>query len=383
MLRFLWKIKHGGARYEVAAATIGAAVVGGAISANAAGDAADAQAAASDRASAATTQAQREATALQRYMYDTSRNDQLPYLQRGNVAGNVLQYLLGLSTSKNGPSASSQPAAAPAPYTLDDFRAYNARIAPVGYSQAGQESDAQVQYRAYQNGEYGNDAAAIAQRFGFTPPAVQQTSGMTPEQELAAAQADPAYGSLMRRFTVDDLKNDVPYQQGFQYALDQGQLGVNRLAAASGSLNSGATLKALQDRAANVANQYAGDAYNRFTSDQTNQYNRLAGISGAGQQAANSLASSGANYANAGTSTALSTGNALSNLYTGAGNSRAASSIAGGNALSGGLNSISNYYQTQNLLSRLGGLSGNTGAGGMYGSRGVFSTSDFKNPSGR
>jgi uncharacterized protein YukE len=166
----------------------------------------------------------------------------------------------------------------------------------------------------------------------------------------------------MRRFTTADLQNDVPYQQGFQYALDQGQLGVNRLAAASGSLNSGATLKALQDRAANVANQYAGDAYNRFTNDQTNQYNRLAGISGAGQQAANSLASSGANYANAGTSTALSTGNALSNLYTGAGNSRAASSIAGGNALSGGLNSISNYYQTQNLLSKLGGLAGNTGS---------------------
>ena len=36
-------------------------------------------------------------------------------------------------------------------------------------------------------------------------------------------------------------------------------------------------------------------------------------------------------------------------------NSRAASSIAGGNALSGGLNSISNYYQTQNLLSQLKG----------------------------
>lgn len=344
-------------------------IVGGLIGQDAASSAADAQAKASAQASQATLQAQREANQLQKYVYDTSRNDQLPYLQRGNVAGNALQYLLGLSTSKNGPSASSQPAAAPAPYTLDDFRAYNARIAPVGYSQAGQESDAQAQYRAYQNGEYGNDATAIAQRFGFTPPAAPQTSGMTPEQELAAAQADPAYGSLMRRFTAADLQNDVPYQQGFQYALDQGQLGVNRLAAASGSLNSGATLKALQDRAANVANQYAGDAYNRFTNDQTNQYNRLAGISGAGQQAANSLASSGANYANAGTSTALSTGNALSNLYTGAGNSRAASSIAGGNALAGGLNSISNYYQTQNLLSKLGSIGSagsSNGIGAIY-----------------
>lgn len=333
-------------------------IVGGLIGQDAASSAADAQLQASQQGAQATLQGQREANQLQKYVFDTTRADQLPFLQRGNAAGNALQYLLGLSTNKNGASASSQGTSAPAPYTLQDFIGYNGRIAPANYSSADQARDAQAQYQAYQNGEYGNDAAAIAQRFGFTPPpAAPQTSGMTPEQELAAAQADPAYGSLMRRFTADDLKADVPYQQGFQYALDQGQLGVNRLAAASGSLNSGATLKALQDRAANVANQYAGDAEARFTNNQTNQYNRLAGISGAGQQAANSLASSGANYANAGTNTALSTGNALSNIYTGAGNSRAASSIAGGNSLSGGLNSISNYYQTQNLLSKLGGSS--------------------------
>lgn len=332
MLRFLWKIKNGGARYEVAAATIGAAVVGGVASNMAA-----------DKAASAQESAGNQSTATQRYFYDTTRNDNLPAIQRGNLAGDRISYLLGLSNN-----TTAKPDQSEANFDVAAYLAANPDVAADGYASQN----------AYKH--YLNNGKAEGRAFTY----------INAPLDTAAATADPAYGSFTKKFTVDDLNNDVPYQQGFQYALNQGQLGVNRLAAASGSLNSGSTLKALQDRAANVANQYAGDAYNRWNNDKTTQYNMLAGLSGAGQTASNAVASSGANAANA-----------ISNTQTGVGNSRAASAISGANSLQGGLNSISNYYQTQNLLSMLGGRNAGT-TNNMYGSRGVFSTSDFTNPSG-
>lgn len=266
--------------------TAAAPIVGGLLGADASNSAANTQADAADRSAQATLQAQRETNDLNKYMYDTSRGDQLPFLQTGQAANAELAQLLGI-----GPNTSGR-------------------------------------------GDY---------------------------------------GYLRDQFNMNDLQKDVPYQLGYQNALDQGLLGVNRLAAASGSLNSGATLKALQDRAANVANQYAGDAYNRYEQRAANTYNRLAGLSGAGQTTANSLANSGSNYANSNANASMGTANALSNIYTGAANSRAASGIAGANSLAGGLNSVSNYYQTQNLLSSLAG--GNKG-----GSSAIYGNNDLSQP---
>lgn len=314
-----------------AAATVGAAVVGSAITADASRSAANSQA---DAAGAS--------NATQRYFYDTTRNDNLPAIQRGNLAGDRIAYLLGLSTSGSG-SGNTTISNNNLIDTSGATWAPNATL----YANSPSYKAAYDQFIANHRQQFGvdpsnaagsdiNSAATQLANNGFDLNAYNA-------QQQSNAEADPAYGSFTKKFTVDDLNNDVPYQQGFQYALNQGQLGVNRLAAASGSLNSGSTLKALQDRAANVANQYAGDAYNRWNNDKTTQYNMLAGLSGAGQTASNAVASSGANAANA-----------ISNTQTGVGNSRAASSIAGANSLTGGLNSISNYYQTQNLLSQLG-----------------------------
>lgn len=159
---------------------------------------------------------------------------------------------------------------------------------------------------------------------------------------LSGDATSPNYGSLNRKFTAADLAADVPYSTGMQFGLDQGTTGINRLAAASGSLNSGATLKALAKFGNDYGNQQAGAAQNRFTADQTNTYNRLAGVAGSGQTAANTIDSAGA-----------STANALSNTAIGLGNARGASAIAQGNAISGGANSISNYYRQQQLLDQL------------------------------
>jgi hypothetical protein len=51
---------------------------------------------------------------------------------------------------------------------------------------------------------------------------------------------------------------------GYNYTVDQAVQGVDRSAAARGLLTSGATIKAIQDRAANLADQGYGNYFNRL-----------------------------------------------------------------------------------------------------------------------
>ncbi len=228
-----------------AVAAVGASVVGGMISSDAAGSAADAQA-----GSAAASDA------TQRYMYDTTRADNQQFLQTGQQANKQLATLLGLSGDST----------------------------------------------------------------------------------------NRLYGSLNKQFTAQDMYADPIYASGFETALRNGNQGINRLAAAGGTLNSGATLKALSRFGAETANNYGNDAFNRFNTNQTNQYNRLAGVSGAGQTSANTIGAAGSNAANV-----------ISNNATSLGNARAASAIGTGNAINGGISNALSSYQNNQLMNRLFG----------------------------
>jgi hypothetical protein len=218
-------------------------VVGGLMGADSANNAANTQA-----------QSAAQSDATQRYMYDTTRADNAPFLQNGQAGSNRLSRLLGLS----GDSGASD------------------------------------------------------------------------------------YGSLTRKFNSNDLANDTVYNSGLQFGLDEGTKALNNQASANGSYLSGATAKALTRYGNDYATTKAGDAYNRYNNDNTNIYNRLAGITGAGQQAASQVGSAGANY-----------GNNVSNTATSLGNARAASGIAAGNAISGGISGAVNSYNQNQLMSRL------------------------------
>lgn len=120
------------------------------------------------------------------------------------------------------------------------------------------------------------------------------------------------------------LENDP----GYQFRLEQGNKAIENQARAAGKYYSPSTVKALT--------QYGqGFASNEFG----NVYNRLAGLSGVGQTAANQLGQLGANYA----------GN-VGNLMTSGANARGAAGISQantwGNLLSGAAN---NYTQNQTL----------------------------------
>lgn len=75
---------------------IGAAIVGGVIASKGASKAADTQARSAADATAANTAATQASIAENRRQYDQNRTDQLPYMERGNAAGNRLQELMGL-----------------------------------------------------------------------------------------------------------------------------------------------------------------------------------------------------------------------------------------------------------------------------------------------
>lgn len=104
------------------------------------------------------------------------------------------------------------------------------------------------------------------------------------------------FGSLLRPFNSDLFQKDP----GYQFRLDQGQQGLERALASKGkfaSMNPEAA-KALTQYNQDYATGEYNNAYNRYNTDQTNIFNRLASLMGTGQTAANTITSTGQNYAN-------------------------------------------------------------------------------------
>lgn len=151
---------------------------------------------------------------------------------------------------------------------------------------------------------------------------------------LDSAYSGADSGSLLDRFSASDLEADPVYQSGLQFGLDQGTGAINARATQMGSYDSGATLKALTRYANDYGSTKANESYNRFNTDQSNTYNRLAGVSGAGQTATNQVQAAGTNMANN-----------VSELATQAGNARAAGVVGGANAWGGALKSGVGAYQ--------------------------------------
>lgn len=170
-------------------------------------------------------------------------------------------------------------------------------------------------------------------------------TGLQANNQLAGLMNSGQFG---RRFQQSDMNADPVYQNGLQFGLDQGTQGINRQAAAGGSMLSGATLKALTRFGNDYGSTKANESYNRFNTDQNSQYNKLAGLSGAGQQATNQVSAAGQNMANN-----------ISASQQGVGNARGSAYIAQGNAYQNALN---------------GGVSAFRNAGSFGGGGGGFQT---------
>jgi hypothetical protein len=316
----------------------GAAVGGTLMNASANGDAIDAQ-----------TQSAAEANATQRYIFDQSRADQMPFLKNGTAASNKLAQLLGLAGSANG---------SPQRYTVNDLIDTSAgdwRPNGTLYADSPEYRKAWDDFNAQHFAMYG------------VAPNISRGSNLSGTQSNLAAtmnldgynnrlaetvQTDPSFGSLMKPITRADIEADPVYSMGLDFGLSEGRKGIERQAAATGSSLSGATLKALTKYGNDYASTKGNDSVNRIRAGRQQDFSMLSGMAGGGQAAAGQTQAAGANYGNNVSATTQSLGNA-----------RGASMIAGANSINNGISQGIGYYQNNQLLQA---LQRNGGAASIY-----------------
>ncbi len=130
----------------------------------------------------------------------------------------------------------------------------------------------------------------------------------------------------------------------YQFQLKQGQQALDRSSAARGMGASGAQMKAAQEWGQGLASQQYDKEYNRASGEFGDYFNRLAGLSQGGQQAAGSMANAGSQYANNASNTFGNLSNAQTSILGQQANARASGYAANANAITGGLNSLTNLY---------------------------------------
>ena len=292
-----------------------AGIAGSLFGSDAAGDAAAGQAAATDRA-----------TELQRYIYDNNVRLNQGAINAGDLGRNKLLYLLGLGGNADGSSAMAQPTVRSA----DQLR---------------QELIKQYTTPGRPAGETESALGGVNSSWAATPETVNENAL---SEAIAKAQAGDNeafikwqsqqnnrgsdYGSLMKEFTGADLESEP----GYQFGLAEGQKGLDRKAAAAGGYFSGAALKAANRYGQDYAGTKYNEAFNRDTTNKANTYNRLTGLTGAGQVSANQVGTAGQNYAN-------NTGNLLTSNANAQGAAGMQQADYWGDALTQGANALTRY----------------------------------------
>ncbi len=213
------------------------------------------------------------------------RIDSLPYRDSGYNALNQLNYLMGLGSPTS--TAKTQDYFDPAKYT--DWRIEQMKAKVMKEFKNPDKQAAVIAKRterikaAMQNPA--NAWADYKSRYNTAPNKTEGEFWKTREGGQGQG-GDEQYGFLQQRFNNDVFEKDP----GYQFRMDEGNKAVEAGAAARNGLLSGAAMKAMQKYSQGFASNEYGNAYNRFTGDQQNMYNRLAQMAGTGQQQINDTA---------------------------------------------------------------------------------------------
>lgn len=271
----------------VAAAVVGGLATAGsaAYSANQAKKGAKAQVEAGDRASALEQQSADKQLALQREIWEKQQADYAPYLEQGQYGINRLGDLMRNQTRV--------PMSAEALAQVKNKRKSGRLTEPVNNANGGQLNNPFDTYLA--------------------------------SKGLAGGKFDTS-------------------NPAYQFQLKQGQQALDRSSAARGMGYSGAQMKAAQEYGQGLASQQYDKEYNRASGEFGDYFNRLAGLAQGGQQAAGSMAQAGGQYASNAGNTFANLSNAQTGILGQQANARASGYAANANALSGGLNSLTNLY---------------------------------------
>lgn len=252
----------------VAAAVVGSAVVG-----------AGASIVSGNKAAKATKDAAAQSAAIEKYQYDTTREDYAPYRQVGYQALNKLAGLSGLTD--------------------------NSKV----------NWDAYVEGNPDAMANWNSLTPAQRQQFG----SLQQFGKYHYEQDGSRRDLSPytVGGATAGSPDYSDFYNSP----GYLFRLNEGQKAIERSAAARGGLYSGATMKAIDANAQGVAS----DEFNNYVA-------RLQSLAGVGQSATGSTAAAGQAYASGASQAAQQAGAARASAYANTGNAinSAVSGAAGG-----------------------------------------------------
>lgn len=369
-----------------------AAAIGGAlISSSSSKKASKAQQRSADAASQAQLTAARESNALQEKIYNQNRADALPWKNVGEGALNQLAWKMGITpvgatqSGINGAGKTRQDfyneLLGSGKYTTQAASSYSLPQPLIDYIRASDIAKGEANGGTFDSlGEIvgGTVDSATGLRWGGTvnyTPGTNSTANSATDYAALNSEADRLFaeqsakanqagyqgspsdfGSLSRNFTMADRDADPVYQSGLQFGLAQGVQGLERQAAASGSQLSGATLKALARYGNDYGTTKAQGAYERFNNNQTTQYNRLAGISGTGQQQVNQIGAAGQSYANSVGANTMNTANNIANNTIGAGNARAGSYMATANSFNNAIGTGINAWQQNKYLNNMNNL---------------------------
>ena len=292
----------------------GSSLLGGALAASGASDAASTQAGAA-----------RDAAALQKQMFDRQMAGQEPYRQAGLAGQNRLMELLGLRMP-------AQSGVGGAPYMRSDAELRNAlagqfTTAP-SYGIVG--PDATMGMTAGGIDEAGLSRAMAAARQGDQ----NSMNNYQPPQGAAAGQSAD-FGRYARDFSLADFEKDPGYQAELDMIGKQGEE-IRRYYAKRGLLQSAGTSNALFENAQRRARLGYGDAFNRYQTNRSNQLNPLGSFMTLGQNAAANQGGSMGTY-----------GTNVGNLTMQAGNAIGAGQMGSANTLAGGLEKVGSTYRNQ------------------------------------
>lgn len=321
----------------------------GAISSNAAGNAASEQAQAANNAAQLQYQASQNALDFQKQQYNQNQANLQPWLQSGSGALSNLDYLLGITPQSPSGALASAPTSTPT----------GQRAITVGAGSAIGRPGLPVSISSMPITGVSRPGAPVAK--SSAPPG---TFSATP-----SSSPGTGYGSLLAPYPSQFTAPTGLTEQndpGYQARLALGTQAMQQSAAARGSLLTGGTAQALdqlgQDYASNeynnvynrALNTYATN-YNAYNQNQANQYNRLAGIAGVGQQAAGQLGTLGQSAANGISSNLLNTASMMGQQGNNAAAANASGLVGSANAWSGALGGASNNLNQLLLLRQLTG----------------------------
>ena len=187
-----------------------------------------------------------------------------------------------------------------------------------------------------------------------------RAAGGTAIGQLAAG-TQPG-GQFTKSFSPADFQGDP----GYAFRLQQGQNALDNSAAARGGVLSGAQLKASSQYNQGFASNEYGNAYNRFNTDQTRQFNQLSSVAGTGQVANGVVATAGTAAANQ-----------ISGNQTGAGNAQASGYVGSANGMNAGIAQGVNSFNQGNALSNMNTYGSYNNFGGGYSANGTFQPNTY------